>query len=80
MRTQDDLTQELNILKDKLDRTNTRLKDPTASEATIRDLLKNKNEFIADIQTLEIELSKFPPVAKSFERILNESEEQYGNK
>lgn len=73
MRTQDDLTQELNILKDKLEKTNTRLKDPTASEATIRDLLKNKNEFIADIQTLEIELSKFPPVTKSFERILNES-------
>jgi hypothetical protein len=73
--------QDLLSMKDKLRHIDDRLKNPMASDETIRELLKTKNELLADIQTLEIELDKLEPKQpKSFERLLNEGEEQYGIK
>ncbi len=68
-------------LKERLRNIEARLTNPMASDETIRELLKTKNELVADIQTLEIQLQKETEATsapKTFERLLNEGEEQYG--
>lgn len=76
-----DLKENISTVKLKLKSIDERLINPMASGETIRELLKTKNELLADIQTLEIELDKLEPKQpKSFERLLNEGEEKYGTK
>ncbi len=65
---------QLSELKQRLKKVDERLVNPMASEESIRELLKTKNELIAEIQELEIKISKesgtYP---KSLTRSLNES-------
>lgn len=65
--------QELELAKQKLAEIDLRLKQPDISDTTYRELLKSKNELLADVQALELNV----PISsgKSFNRLLNESKE-----
>lgn len=75
MKTQSQLQENVTELKVKLRNINERVTNPMASDETVRELLKTKNELIADLQTAEIELDKLKNPPKPFERSLNESPE-----
>lgn len=74
MKTENELRQEHISLTGSLKRIDERLKNPMASDDSITELTKTKRELVQQINDLEIELSKFPSMGKSFERLLNESE------
>ena len=44
--------------QDEKTRIEERLKSPTISDSTVRELIKNKNELVADIQELEIKIKE----------------------